>query len=370
MERTALLQILHLRTAGSFFPAGSVERGNKFHPAEKPLLQRIKLVHPAQLVQQDDLRREGTQSHLHRLSLGYAAEDVERKRRAFLRGEYLSPLVDDGHGPVLFCKFPGDTSQKGRFAAVGFPHQEHPDKSLLQNIPEFLWQRKFPVPGNADIHRAQLLQDGALPRCAVKLSGQPGAAPTAERDIARRNFCLVAVYRPAAEGDEYLFHLQGRQPELLQSRQLRRAAGLSADGQLYSTADPEAYLMYLFCNARRQGAQRPCQPCGQSPNSAVILVHLVSPSVSSFWLLAPTVCGGRVFRTQKRPTQRGHPLHEPFESILFKLPVHPAAWQGILPPSAQVRRGPVPWSVWSLLLCQPQRKPSFWRLSRWLCRRF
>ena len=66
----------------------------------------------------------------------------------------------------------------------------------------------------------------------------------------------------------------------------------------------------------------------------------------------------------------GHPLHEPFESILFKLPVHPAACQGILSPSAQVRRGPVPWSVWSLLLCQPQRKPSFWRLSRWLCRRF
>ena len=110
MERTALLQILHLRTAGSFFPAGSVKCGDKFHPAEKSLLQRVKLVHPAQLVQQDDLRREGAQSHLHRLSLGYAAEDVERKRRAFLRGEYLSPLVDDGNGPVLFCEFPGDTS--------------------------------------------------------------------------------------------------------------------------------------------------------------------------------------------------------------------------------------------------------------------
>lgn len=124
------------------------------------------------------------------------------------------------------------------------------------------------------------------PRCAVKLSGQPGAAPTAERDIAHRNFCLVAVYRPAAEGDEYLFHLQGRQPELLQSRQLRRAAGLSADGQLYSTADPEAYLMYLFCNARRQGAQRPCQPWRAKPEQR----GNTRPSCFSFGLVILASC--------------------------------------------------------------------------------
>ena len=51
MERTAFLEILHLRAAGSFLPAGGMEGGDELHPAEQPLFEGIKLVHPAQLVQ-------------------------------------------------------------------------------------------------------------------------------------------------------------------------------------------------------------------------------------------------------------------------------------------------------------------------------
>ena len=51
MERTAFLEILHLRAAGGFFPAGGMESGDELHPAEQPLFEGIKLVHPAQLVQ-------------------------------------------------------------------------------------------------------------------------------------------------------------------------------------------------------------------------------------------------------------------------------------------------------------------------------
>ena len=98
--------------------------------------------------------------------------------------------------------------------------------------------------------------------------------------------------------------------ELLQSGQSRRAAGPAPDGQLHPAAYPKAYLMYLFCNVRRQGAQRPRQPCRQGLNGPVILVHLVSPSVSSLWLLASTVCGGGAFRTQKGP-RSGSPLRGP-----------------------------------------------------------
>ena len=194
--------------------------------------------------------------------------------------------------------------RKGRLAAVRLPHQEHPHKALLQNIPELLRQRELPAAGHTDVDRAQLLQNGTLPRRAVEPPGQPGAASAPEGDIACRDLCLVAVHRPVAEGEKDLFHLQRRQPERLQSGQSRRAAGPAPNGQLHPAAYPKAYLMYLFCNVRRQGAQRPRQPCRQGLNGPVILVHLVSPSVSSLWFLAPTVCGGGVFRTQKRPTQR------------------------------------------------------------------
>ena len=106
---------------------------NEIHSSKKALLQCSRLFEPAELIQQDHLRRERAQRHLHRIFFGNTGQNIHGGRRAAkFRREQLAPLVNDccaaARPPKLLCRL---TKQRS-LAASRLSGEKQPCKMLFQ----------------------------------------------------------------------------------------------------------------------------------------------------------------------------------------------------------------------------------------------
>ena len=184
----------------------------------------------------------------------------------------------------------------------------------------------------------ELLQNRALCWMQKKASAKTCPAAIWQGDIPLGDFRLMGVDRAAAEREDSLIHLQLGQHDLPERRDAGRRAENAGNGHLHRTAHPQPNLMDLLGYG--------------------------------FIVLLSSLYGGRLaFRTTTKKQPHGGALSTVRLLARFDLNFNFPAWQGIPLLSGRSPPGIAPWSVWNRLPHPLRHKKSFWKQSRWPCRR-
>ena len=263
-----------------------MEACNEIHSAEESLFQLCHFLQSPQLIQQNDLGRKGPQRHLKRPPLWQARDHVKGLARPVRFRKKLLPFVHHGNRPSLSRQAAGYAAQEGGFAAVRLPHQDHPCKPGVQRFPEGRRQGNLFPSGDPQIERADRLNHHPLLWMEEKFSRHPHPVSPRQSQVSFRQFLLMGVDRPAAEGVKRFFHLRGGQNQRLKlpgaPRNSARRAGPSGHRKAGRTALPETNLMDPAGCLGRKRRQRPGNPPGQALRRLIKLVHFSFPRISRF----------------------------------------------------------------------------------------
>ena len=218
----------------------------------------------------------------------------------------------------------------------------------------------------------ELLQNRALCWMQKKASAKTCPAAIWQGDIPLGDFRLMGVDGAVAEREENFIHLQLGQHDFPERRDAGRRAENAGNGHLHRTARSQPNLMDLLCQLNREFCQRPGKPAGLRLKRAVILVHFYFPFPDGFGFLVllSSLYGGRLaFRTATKKQPHGGALSTVRLLARFDLNFNFPAWQGTRLLSGRSPPGIAPWSVWNRLPHPLRHKKSFWKQSRWPCRR-